>query len=287
MSVTIRPRSSWHPDPSRGFSRSLVASQVTGVVLHYPGSAQPVGAASADRVALLLRSYRRYHIVYRGWPDIGYCYAVDQAGRVWQCAGDKVAAHSATDVDRTANHTNIGILLVVGNTEPLSDALEASLRALIAQLRGRFSRISRVRGHSQVAGASTGCPGNAARRLIATGDLLDPRKAPSTTPTDRKDDDMPALNERVTLSPATSKALNGLEHISYGGLTQYAGAGGFEAMSRLPRIEATLKAQTAALTALAKAVGADSDAIVAAVERAVTDALRGLEITLTTEEANR
>src|SRR5690606_3315725 len=89
------------------------------------------------------------------------------------------------------------------------------------------------------------------------------------------EDDMPKLTDRITLSDSAKKHLN-RDHISYGGSQQYAAAGGWEAMNRLPRMEATLKALAATVDVLAKSQGADSAAITKAVEEAVTEALRDL-----------
>lgn len=108
-------------------------------------------------------------------------------------------------------------------------------------------------------------------------------KGATTSTGTENEDDMPKLTERVPLSGAAKDALN-MKDISYGGATGYAAAGGWEALRRLPRIEATLKAQAAAITALSKAVGADAAAITRAVEKAVTEALRDLEITLKVED---
>lgn len=101
-------------------------------------------------------------------------------------------------------------------------------------------------------------------------------------PEQNEDDDMPKLDDAVPLSAAAARTL-GRDKITYGGATQYAAAGGWEAMSRLPRIEATLKAQTAAIEALARNVGVDPRVVERAVADAVDKALRGIEITLTTE----
>lgn len=99
---------------------------------------------------------------------------------------------------------------------------------------------------------------------------------------EENEDDMPKLTDQITLADSTKKHLK-RDQITYGGAQQYAAAGGWEAMNRLPRIEATLKAQTAAIEALAKSVGVDPRTVESTVAAAVEKALAGIEITLTTE----
>lgn len=106
--------------------------------------------------------------------------------------------------------------------------------------------------------------------------------APST-PREENEDDMPKLTDKIDLGAAAKDVL-GRDDITYGGATQYAAAGGWEAMKRLPRIEATLKAQAAAIEALAKSQGVDPKAVERAVEKAVNDALKDIEITLSVSD---
>lgn len=185
--VTILPRTAWHPEPTRTFSRALNPAQVTGIVSHWPGDGAPSRTGlSQERVAALLRGYRRHHRVNRGWPDIGYCYAVDQAGRIWTLAGNRVAAHSATKADPLANQTNIGVLWVIGNESPTPAAIQA-FRELRAHLLRTFPHATRLRGHQQVTGASTACPGSGVLRLITSGTLTSTTTAP---PPPAEDDEM-------------------------------------------------------------------------------------------------
>lgn len=105
--------------------------------------------------------------------------------------------------------------------------------------------------------------------------------APAPAP-DENEDDMPKLTDRITLSDSTKRHL-GRDEISYGGSQQYAAAGGWEAMNRLPRMEATLKALAATVDVLAKSQGVDPQAVERTIAAAVDKALAGIEITLTTE----
>lgn len=164
--------------------------------------------------------------------------------------------------------------------------IDGNFPALPSVLAGR-----RQRGGGMHYTKSVGkvCPGDAKIRQVADvfnaakqilGGATAPPKPP--TPPKENEDDMPKLTDRIALSDSAKRHLN-RDHISYGGSQQYAAAGGWEAMNRLPRMEATLKALAATVDVLAKSQGADSAAITKAVEEAVTEALRDLEITLSVE----
>ncbi|HEY9418130.1 MAG TPA: hypothetical protein VIQ30_25500, partial [Pseudonocardia sp.] len=82
--VTYLPRSAWDARAPRG-SSPLIASEVDGAALHWPGMAKPI--SSQDAVASALRGWQDYHMDGRGWSDIAYQVAVDQAGRAWTLRG--------------------------------------------------------------------------------------------------------------------------------------------------------------------------------------------------------
>lgn len=164
---------------------------VTGISVHYPAAGAPIGPESAARIAARLRSYRSYHINVRGWGDIGYNFAIDQAGRVWELRGmENVGAHSASKSNPRANTTLVGVLFVVGNDEPISEAAVLAFRELRGRVLARFPSATGVTGHGQVPGAQTACPGPQLRALIASGALTGgavptpgPTPAPKPAPT--------------------------------------------------------------------------------------------------------
>lgn len=113
------------------------------------------GATTAARVA----EVRRWHLA-NGWSDIGYHYLIDRDGTVAKGRPlEKVGAHV-----KNRNTGTIGISLFGGHgsaaTDQFSDhftqAQDASLRALIDELRGRFGNLA-VTGHNQF--AAKACPG--------------------------------------------------------------------------------------------------------------------------------
>lgn len=172
------PRSKWTDAPF-GFSRLLVPSEVYFQAIHYPadkGLKPPHDgrALTEAQVAQRLRGYRRYHMapepIGRDWPDIGYPYAVDQAGRIWECAGKRVAAHSASESFPTANFKGVAILCVLGNDEEPTNEMINSINEFTGDLKdGSFRNLSVLYPHRGVPGASTSCPGDRLTRYIKTG----------------------------------------------------------------------------------------------------------------------
>lgn len=156
--VTILPRTDWSSKPLPGFSRLLVAAQVTEIVCHYPGTDQRWHDVSKTLVAARLEAIRRYHTSSRGWADIGYCWGIDPAGRVWELAGNRVAAHSATKTRPLQNHTSIGVLMMLHPDEPMTPEMIAAFIELRKWLAGTYP-LRRVICHNDVPGANTSCAG--------------------------------------------------------------------------------------------------------------------------------
>lgn len=181
--MDFRPRDEWIGEPF-GFSRALVPDRVQWLALHYPADSSLPKPPTIQNVAASLRGYRNYHIRTQKWPDIGYCYAIDQAGRVWECAGERVAAHSASPGYPLANHDGIGVLLVLGNTEQPTGAMINAIRELRVHLRTRYHNMNAIMGHRDVPGAATACPGEPVTALLRSG-VLDSLPEPVTPPTGR------------------------------------------------------------------------------------------------------
>lgn len=170
--VTILPRSTW-TSTSKGFtrfsSRRLTPDNIERLVPHYPAAgnvefANPTLAQSCQR----LRNWRRYHVGTNGWADLGYPFAIDQAGRIFECAGDThAAAHT-----RGHNFDSLAALFIVGDNERPSAKARAAFRALGRRLRKKFKKMSPVPiDHGRMPGNSTSCAGQPIRKEIDAGNL--------------------------------------------------------------------------------------------------------------------
>lgn len=180
--TTYLTRSAWTSTAAAG--AALTGSELVGVAVHWPGTAQAaIGDPGQEKIAERLRSYRNYHVNTRGWSDIGYNFAIDQGGRVWMCRstqwrGNRVGAHCASATNPRANHKYVGVLLLLGQSEAPSAKMVAAFRDWFHNrfLPGWPGRTD-VRGHRQVPGALTNCPGN---RAVAAIPILTAKPASSS-----------------------------------------------------------------------------------------------------------
>jgi hypothetical protein len=104
-----------------------------------------------------------------------YGYVIDARASAWTYAGEYLAAHSAGE-----NAEAIGVLLLAGPGEPITDAMVLTFRQLRYELacRGALTSGHEVRPHQWMPGANTSCPGPAMARLV---ELATPWSPPSAT----------------------------------------------------------------------------------------------------------
>ncbi len=133
----------WLADPMRGISR---------ITVHHDAITSPSGTlqASIDR----LESIRRGHLGH-GWADIGYHFAIDPAGRVWEARPlDLQGAHV-----KDQNPHNMGVM-VMGNFERSTPTIHAQLalrQTLLWGMQTHRVSLSNVKTHREW--APTACPG--------------------------------------------------------------------------------------------------------------------------------
>jgi hypothetical protein len=168
---------------------TLTGNQLVGLACHWPGSTQDaIGDPGQEAIASRLRAYRDYHVNVRGWSDIGYNMAIDQGGRVWDCRGiTRVGAHCASRTNPDANHEWVGVLFIVGDSEPLTPAATRAFQefrysVFLEHWPGR----TRLTGHGRapgVPGAQTSCPGPHVAAELPDGALADrPNQEDDMTP---------------------------------------------------------------------------------------------------------
>jgi len=167
--VQYMPRgawTSWTPNP-----RDLVhLVDPRGIAVHWPGIDRALApmAEQGDRIAGLLEAERRDHVERRGWSDIAYAAAIDQAGRVWDCRG--WAWRPAANGDRTTNAQYSAVTLLVGIGEQPTEALLQAFRWWRHLLfLTRYPGARAVVGHRDL--HATECPGDVIADLIRRGVL--------------------------------------------------------------------------------------------------------------------
>ncbi|MGC4106039.1 MAG: N-acetylmuramoyl-L-alanine amidase [Thermomicrobiales bacterium] len=160
--TAVHTRADWGAAPAR-WASALRLAAVKHIVIHHPGSA---GILAGKNVAALLRGWQQYHQKGRGWADIAYNEAVDQAGKVWLLRGDR-ADGSVKDLGGQV----YSILAVLGNGEQPSAAMLAAIRRRVEYHQGRMPA-AKVCGHRAL--RSTSCPGDELAGWIKAGMPAEP-----------------------------------------------------------------------------------------------------------------
>lgn len=133
------------------------------ITIHHDGMTS-FTSTSKSTAAARLETIRKAHLRRDGgrWGDIGYHYAIDPAGRLWEGRSLKwQGAHV-----KARNEGNIGVV-VLGNYEKqsLNRAQSAAIEATLKLLMKKHSvPVSRVRTHQEW--AATACPGKSLQRLM-------------------------------------------------------------------------------------------------------------------------
>lgn len=137
---------------------------ITRITIHHDGM-PPVSLRSKSDTAARLEFIRRAHANNRGWADIGYHFAIDPQGRVWECRPTRFQGAHVKD----NNENNLGIV-VLGNFDeqaPTSAALTALDTFVADRMRAHRIPVSRVLTHQEI--TPTACPGRSLQGyMVAT-----------------------------------------------------------------------------------------------------------------------
>ena len=151
----IIPRSAW----TKAGPNTATIDPMNGVKLitfHHSGDPKPFLDNDYAATAQHLEYVREYHRS-RNFQDIGYHFAIDRTGRVWQL---RSLAYQGQHV-RNNNEHNIGIV-VLGNfdMQTMTAAQKDKARSFGMLVRKQYNLpISRVYTHKEI--VSTECPGDA------------------------------------------------------------------------------------------------------------------------------
>ena len=170
-------RSEWGARPANPGPGPLFGATVESIALHWPAMTEPLTTV-ADVMAAL-RSWQRFHMDDKGWSDIAYQEAYDQAGNTYILRGLDTQSGANGDVD--GNEENGALLLILAPGEQPSPAMMKAVRAGVARHRALFRNSVGVKGHSDVRPEPTACPGPIVLALIRTGAFEpSPVRAPIT-----------------------------------------------------------------------------------------------------------
>jgi hypothetical protein len=150
---SIITRSSWTSAKPKLWDTNPMG-RISRITIHHDGMPTWIGSAKGDAADRLQR-IRKVHVVDNGWADIGYHYAIDPGGRIWEARSTTLQGAHVKD----NNEQNLGILVMgnFNNAIPTPAAERALVRLIEAnQLRYKVP-VSRVKTHQEI--NPTECPG--------------------------------------------------------------------------------------------------------------------------------
>lgn len=117
-------------------------------------------SATPTKMDIGVNTIRGWHVLERGWSDIGYHYVITRDGKVQK--GRPVARAGAHS--RGFNKDSIGICYVGGLNNDMedednrTDAQKAAMYDLIVELCVRFPHINDICGHCDLPRVTKTCP---------------------------------------------------------------------------------------------------------------------------------
>jgi hypothetical protein len=152
-------RSDWGAGRLTAYTSTIKPANRTGIIIHHSVTAQGTDQAS---VAGILRTIDKFHRS-KGWGGIGYNFAVDHAGRVYEARGrDIIGVHASG-----SNTVNFGICFIGNSDKKVSPKAVAAIAKLVENLQNASGKKLKVQGHRDV--NSTGCPGSKLYTEITAG----------------------------------------------------------------------------------------------------------------------
>ena len=126
----IISRAGWGADESIKRGSPFFFDRLGVVFVHHTASASSYSAAD---VPALIRGFYRFHVLSRGWFDIGYNYLVDRYGRIYEGRSGGITKNVRGAQVAGFNTGSAGVALI-GNYNAVSptDAQLAALRDVIA-----------------------------------------------------------------------------------------------------------------------------------------------------------
>lgn len=170
--VTFHQRVSWQ-DPRYPVTGPALSwgSRIDTTPLHYTAADDLIDGdpgESAEDLPAYLRAMQRSYVTVRKY-SLGYNFAVDWIGGVWEIRGFDIACAA----NRGWNHRSVAILCLVDGQDPMTPEAVESVRRLLAEIDRRAGRATIVRPHSEI--GATQCCGDGIRAQIAAG-LITPWK---------------------------------------------------------------------------------------------------------------
>lgn len=143
-------RSNWGAGRLTAHTSTIKPGNRTGIIIHHSVTGQGTTEASVSSILRTIDGFHRR----KGWGGIGYNFAVDHQGRVYEARGrDIVGVHAAG-----SNTANFGICFIGNSDNKLTPKAIAAIAKLVENLQNAAGKKLKVQGHRDV--NSTGCPGS-------------------------------------------------------------------------------------------------------------------------------
>ena len=172
--LVLGPRQAWTsvPRPVDDLV-PLVSGEVKGVAVHWPGETGTFGdTPTLAQSCARLENERRFHTgtppAGRGWNDLAYSAACDQAGRVFDCRG--IDWRCAANGNPGVNRAYAAFTFLVGTRDTVTPAAVEAFRTWRHRVwLPRWPHATAVVGHRDL--FATSCPGDGLHRLVHSGAL--------------------------------------------------------------------------------------------------------------------
>jgi hypothetical protein len=157
--MKIITRKEWGAKPLTAYDSKVAPAARVGVVIHHSVTAE---GTNQESVSSILRGIDSFHRG-KGWGGIGYNFAVDHKGRIYEARGmDVLGVHAAG-----SNTANYGICYIGNSDKNLTSAAIKAIQELIDYLQIHSKKKLKVVGHKDV--NQTGCPGKKLYTRIQNG----------------------------------------------------------------------------------------------------------------------
>lgn len=176
--MTYYDRAEWGARPPHRGPGPLSRDRVEGLAFHWPAMKSPLRTVEAVKAGL--RGWQNYHMDDRGYSDLAYQVAIDQAGNEYEIRG--LRTQSGANGDTDVNERFGAVLLVLAPAEEPSKAMTATVRKIVTRHRRLFPNSRRLVGHSEIRPEPTACPGPAAMVALRAGEFEPSTATPEPRP---------------------------------------------------------------------------------------------------------
>ncbi|MER7467544.1 N-acetylmuramoyl-L-alanine amidase [Streptomyces sp. NPDC097981] len=163
----IVTRLGWGADESLREPGFVYTSTVKAAFVHHTASGNNYACKDAPAV---LRSLYRYHVVSSGWRDIGYNFAVDKCGTVYEgrAGGVAKAVLGAHTMGFNTDSMGIAVIGTFTTTAPPAAAVKAVAEVTAWKL-GLFDRDPRAKATLQSGGGNLFAKGTSVKMNVISG----------------------------------------------------------------------------------------------------------------------